>query len=53
MLSMSIWIAHAFIHACDSNTSLHLRETMSYLMSSWHHHTMFYPHLIVVAHWQR
>ena len=43
---MFMWIAHALIHACwfSSVISSHLRETMSYLMSSCHHHTILYPH---------
>ena len=55
LLSMSLWIVHAFIHACwcSSVTSSHLRETLPYLMSSWHHHTILYHHLIVLAQWWR
>ena len=52
---MSLWIVHAFIHACwcRSATSSHWRETLPCLMSSWHHHTILYYHLIVVAQWWR
>jgi hypothetical protein len=46
-----MWIGPAFIHVCwcSSVTSSHLKEIMPYLMSSWHHHTILHPHLIVVA----
>ena len=52
---MSMWIAPTYIHACwcSSTTSSHSRVTLPYLMSSWHHHTILLPHLIVVAQWRR
>ena len=35
-------------------TLLHrIRETLPYSMSSWHHNLILYPHLIMVAQWQR
>ena len=45
ILCLSMWIAHASIHVCycSSVTSSHSRETMSYSMSSWHHHTILAP----------
>ena len=45
LVFVSIWIAHAFIHACwySSDTSSHSREAPPYLMSFWHHHTILYP----------
>jgi hypothetical protein len=46
-----MWIAHAFIHArwCSNAISLHSKEIVPSLMPPWHHHTILYPHLIVVA----
>ena len=51
----SMWIARAFIHVCrcSSATSSHSKEAPPYLMSSWHHHTIFYLCLVVGAQWQR
>ena len=54
IISMSMWIAHVFIHThwCSKVVSSHLRETLPYLIrSSWHHHTILYLHLLVVAQW--
>ena len=55
VISIFMWIRHAFIHACwcSSNTSLHLREAPPSSMSSWHHHTILYARLLVVAQWWR
>ena len=55
IISISFWIVHVFIHVCwcSSDTSSHLREAPPYLMSSWYHHTILYPCLIVVAQWWR
>ena len=55
IISMSMWIAHTFIHACwcSSDTLSHWRETLPYLMEYRHHHTILYHRLIVVAQWRR
>ena len=54
--SMSMWIALAFfmlVGVLASATPSNLRETLSYSMWSWQHHTILHPHLMVVAQWQR
>ena len=51
-----MWIALAFfmlVGVLASATPSNLRETLSYSMWSWQHHTILHPHLMVVAQWQR
>jgi hypothetical protein len=45
---VSMWIVHKFVHPqwCSRAISSHSRKTLPLLMSSWHYHTILYPHLL-------